>query len=150
VEYIDENYRTLADREQRAISGLSMGGFMTFWIAGKYPHLLAAAGSFCGSSEFVVGPKDFPVEYYHGDMYKNYEGLKVRLNYGDRDFIRAYHRDLNNKWLGIMDNYESHVYPGAHDVVGLEDMMVFFREVFDHPIEKPTQWNHIDVYPEFS
>lgn len=150
VEYIDDNYRTLADREQRAISGLSMGGFMTFWIAGKYPHLLAAAGSFCGSPEFVVGPKDFPVEYYHGDMYKNYGGLKVRLHYGDRDFIRAYHRDLNHKWLEIMDNYESHVYPGAHDVVGLEDMMVFFKETFDNPIEEPNRWNHIDVYPEFS
>src|SRR4030095_1145397 len=35
VNYIDAQYRTIADREHRAISGLSMGGFMTFWIAGK-------------------------------------------------------------------------------------------------------------------
>src|SRR5690606_31660118 len=55
VAYIDSNYRTLAKRENRAITGLSMGGFMTFWIAGKYPHLLAAAGSFCGSPEFEIG-----------------------------------------------------------------------------------------------
>ncbi|MBK6281520.1 MAG: hypothetical protein IPF54_01570 [Draconibacterium sp.] len=30
VEYIDSNYKTIADRDHRAISGLSMGGFMTF------------------------------------------------------------------------------------------------------------------------
>ena len=39
VSFIDANYRTIADRNHRAISGLSMGGFMSFWIGGKYPHL---------------------------------------------------------------------------------------------------------------
>ena len=48
VDHVDANYRTIADRNHRAISGLSMGGFMTFWIAGKYPHLVSAAGNFCG------------------------------------------------------------------------------------------------------
>ena len=80
VNYIDANYKTIADRNHRAISGLSMGGFMSFWIGGKYPHLLSAIGNFCGSAEFVVGPKDFPVEYRHLDMYKNYAGMNVRLN----------------------------------------------------------------------
>ena len=78
IDYIDTHYRTIADREHRAISGLSMGGFMTFWIGGKYPDLFSAAGNFCGSAEFVVGPKDFPVEYKHIDMYKNYGGMNVR------------------------------------------------------------------------
>lgn len=150
VTHIDANYRTIAKRENRAISGLSMGGFMSFWIAGKYPHLLAAAGSFCGSPEFQVGPRDFSVEYYHRDMYKNYEALKLRLHYGDRDFIRAYHRDINQYWLQVMDNYESQIYPGEHDVLGLDDMFKMFTEVFSKPIGKPRQWNHIDVYPEFS
>jgi S-formylglutathione hydrolase FrmB len=150
VQYIDATYRTKAVREQRAISGLSMGGFMSFWIAGKYPHLLSAAGSFCGSAEFVVGPRDFPVEYYHGYMYKNYEGLKLRLNYGDEDFIRAYHRDINRTWIPVMDNYETQVYPGAHDVVGLDDMFRFFVDVFNNPQDAPRQWSHIEVYPEFS
>ena len=38
ITYIDSHYHTIVDREHRAISGLSMGGFMSFWIAGKYPH----------------------------------------------------------------------------------------------------------------
>ncbi len=150
VDEIDANYRTLPDRNHRAISGFSMGGFMSFWIAGKYPHLLAAAGSFCGSAEFVVGPKDFPVEYHHLYMYKNYKGLKLRLNYGKDDFIRAYHRDIDRVWKPLIDNYESQVYDAAHSVCGIEDMFRFYAEVFNEPPAQPQQWHHIDVYPEFS
>ncbi|WP_277478754.1 alpha/beta hydrolase-fold protein [Catalinimonas alkaloidigena] len=150
VNYINGHYKTIADRNHRAISGFSMGGFMSFWIAGKYPHLLSAAGSFCGSSEFVVGPKDFPVEYHHKDMYKNYEGLKLRLHFGKDDFIRAYHRDIDRIWLQLMDNYDSQVYEGGHAVSGLADMFSFYADVFKSPPKVPQQWHHTDVYPEFS
>lgn len=150
VEHIDDHYNTMADREHRAISGLSMGGFMTFWIAGKYPHLLTAAGNFCGSPEFVVGPKDYPAEYRHLDMYKNYAGLKLRLHYGDKDFIRGYHEDLNRVWDPVTDNYEWKIYDAAHSTCGLGDMFDFVMETFDHPPPRPQQWDHIDVYPNFS
>ena len=36
VEHIDTNYRTLTDRENRGIIGHSMGGIMSFFLAGKY------------------------------------------------------------------------------------------------------------------
>ncbi len=149
VKHIDSNYRTIADREHRAISGLSMGGFMTFWIAGKYPHLVSAAGNFCGSTEFVVGPIDFPVEYRHQELYKNYEGLNVRLNYGDKDFIRAYHQDMNKIWTQVMDNYEYEIYDAAHSTAGLGEMFDFFMKSFQNPPGKPSKWHHVDVYPTF-
>tara|TARA_R110002050_G_scaffold300778_1_gene472552 strand:+ start:32912 stop:35137 length:2226 start_codon:yes stop_codon:yes gene_type:complete len=150
VEHIDTNFRTIADREHRAISGLSMGGFMTFWIAGKYPDLVSAAGNFCGSTEFVVGPKDFPVEYRHQEMYKNYAGVKVRLNYGDEDFIRAYHQDLNKVWTQVMDNYEFKIYRAGHSTCGLGEMFGFLMETFENPPAKPTKWDHADAYPSFA
>src|SRR5207237_10530586 len=59
VDYIDTNYRTIADREHRATSGLSMGGLMSFWVSGKYPDLVSSASNFMGSSEFLVRPLDF-------------------------------------------------------------------------------------------
>ena len=150
VGHIDTHYHTIADREHRGISGLSMGGFMTFWIAGKYPHLISAAGNFCGSAEFVVGPKDFPVEYRHIDMYKNYDGVKLRLNYGDKDFIRGYHEDLNRVWPELMTNYEWKVYDAAHSTCGLGEMFGFLLKTFESPLARPAQWDHIDVYPDFS
>ncbi|MDD4107892.1 MAG: alpha/beta hydrolase-fold protein [Prolixibacteraceae bacterium] len=150
VNYIDGNYRTVADREHRAISGLSMGGFMTFWVSGKHPHLVSAAGNFCGSAEFVVGSRDFPVEYKHMDMYKNYDGMNVRLNYGDKDFIRCYHKDMNKVWTRIMDNYEYEIYEAAHSTCGLGEMFTFLMKSFENPPTKPARWHHIDVYPSFS
>jgi|WetSurMetagenome_2_1015567.scaffolds.fasta_scaffold05143_5 S-formylglutathione hydrolase FrmB len=150
VKYIDANYNTIPDRNHRAISGLSMGGFMSFWIGGKYPQLISAIGNFCGSAEFVVGPEDFPVEYRHLDMYKNYAGINVRLNYGNADFIRYYHRDLNRVWTQVMDNYEYKIYKAEHSTCGLGEMFEFIMKTFKNPPEKPAEWDHIDVYPEFS
>ncbi len=150
VHYVDDHYRTIPDRKHRAISGLSMGGFMTYWIAGKYPDLVSAAGNFCGSTEFVAGPYDFPVEYRHLDMYENYGGVKVRLNYGDQDFIRDYHHDVNRIWTRVMDNYTYKVYHAAHSTCGLGEMFDFILNTFDDALSKPDTWSHIDVYPDFT
>jgi len=150
VEHIDASYRTVADRNHRAVSGLSMGGFMTMWVSGKYPHLVSAAGNFCGSAEFMVGPRLFPVEMRHADMYRNYEGVNVRLNYGDKDFIRYYHRDLNRIWTQVVDNYEYKIYDAAHSTCGMGEMFGFILRTFENPPAKPEKWNHIDVYPDFT
>jgi hypothetical protein len=150
IDYIDTHYHTLADREHRAISGLSMGGFMTFWIGGKYPQLFSGAGNFCGSAEFIIGPRNFPVEYRHIDMYKNYGGMNLRLNYGDKDFIRSYHQDMNRFWPQVMDNYEYKIYDAEHSTCGLGEMFEFLFNTFKNPPATPLRWDHVDVYPEFS
>lgn len=150
VNYIDDHFKTIANRQHRAISGLSMGGFMTFFLAAKYPHLVSSAGSFCGSPEFVIGPFDFPVEYRHLDMYKNFAGINVRLHYGDKDFIRDYHKDMNKTWSQLMDNYTWKVYDAEHSTCGLGDMFNSIMETFEKPLSKPERWNHTDVYPDFS
>jgi S-formylglutathione hydrolase FrmB len=151
INHIDANYKTLADRGNRAITGLSMGGFMSFMIGGKYPHLFSFVGSFCGSPEFTIGPKDFPVEYRHMDMYKNYGGMNVRLHFGSEDFIRDYHGDLNRVWTQVMDSYAFKIYPGEqHTTSGLGEMFEFAFNTFKNPPHKPSMWSHIDVYPEFS
>lgn len=150
VNYIDDHFQTLSDRQHRAVSGLSMGGFMSFWISAKYPHLVSAAGSFCGSPEFEVGPKSFPVEYRHIDMYKNFSGVDVRLHHGDKDFIRAYHQDMNRIWPQLMNNYQYKIYDGEHSTTGLGEMFSSFMKTFLDPPEKPEKWDHIEVYPEFS
>lgn len=149
VGFVDKNYRTKPERKYRGITGYSMGGFMSFWLAGKYPHLVSAAGSFCGSPEFVIGPKNFPVEYYHGDVHQNYKGVRLRLNYGIEDFIRAYHRDLNEIFENRLEYYEVSDYPGGHALSGFDDMFDFFNRSFESPLPLVRSWNHIDVYPHF-
>jgi S-formylglutathione hydrolase FrmB len=48
IPHIDKSYRTLAKKESRAITGLSMGGHGAITLSAKYPELFVAAGSMSG------------------------------------------------------------------------------------------------------
>lgn len=49
VPEIDARFRTIADRDHRAIAGLSMGGYGALKFGLKYPEKFVAAGSFSGA-----------------------------------------------------------------------------------------------------
>ncbi|NLZ19490.1 MAG: esterase [Bacteroidales bacterium] len=46
VKFIDKTYRTRADKNHRAIAGLSMGGFHSAYISANYPDLFGYVGLF--------------------------------------------------------------------------------------------------------
>jgi hypothetical protein len=150
VDFIDANFRTVADRDHRATAGLSMGGFMSFWIAGKYPQLVSSASNFMGSPEFFVGPRDFPVEYRHDEMYGNYEGVRTRLVTGSRDFIQFYHREMNAIWKYARDWHETEDFDSDHGTPGMAQTLAFHMNAFAHPLPRPAVWDHADVYPNFT
>ncbi len=49
IPMIDSTYRTFADREKRAMAGLSMGGMQTFQITLKHLDKFAYIGGFRGA-----------------------------------------------------------------------------------------------------
>jgi hypothetical protein len=149
VRHIDSTFRTIADRDHRATSGLSMGGFMSFWIAGKYPDLVGSASNFMGSSEFYAGPNGFPTEYRHTDMYRNYEGMRTRIVIGSRDFIRWYHRRMNAIWDFTRPHHEHEEFDWDHGTPGMAKTLGFHMEAFRNPLPRPSLWHHSDVYPSF-
>lgn len=59
---IDKKYRTLANRPNRAIAGLSMGGFGALKFGVKYPEMFTLAGSFSGAlfASSYRTPDDLP------------------------------------------------------------------------------------------
>ena len=63
VPFIDANYRTLADREHRAIAGFSMGGMQATLFGLKHPDLFSALAGFSGAAggfdDGHVDPKTF-------------------------------------------------------------------------------------------
>lgn len=149
VQFIDSHYRTIPDRDHRGISGLSMGGFMSFWVGGKYPHLVGSVSNFMGSAEFVVGPNDFPSEYLHTDMGRNYEGVRTRLVLGSKDFIRWYHWQMNKIWDFTRLNYEHETFEWDHGTPGMAKQLGFHMKAFANPLPKPEMWHHTDLYPTF-
>ncbi len=49
IQYVDKNYRTVAERKGRAINGISMGGFGAISLGLSHPELFCSIGSHSGS-----------------------------------------------------------------------------------------------------
>ena len=77
---IDSTYRTIPDRESRAMAGLSMGGMQTFQIALKHLDLFAYLGGFSGAGGGFGGAPFDPKTAHNGVMADAGEfNKKVRL-----------------------------------------------------------------------
>ena len=73
VPFIDATYRTLTDRENRAMAGLSMGSMQTQKIVFDHPELFASAGLFSGGlvikneeedySGVLLNPEEFAKQF---------------------------------------------------------------------------------------
>ena len=84
IPMIDATYRTLSDRENRAMAGLSMGGMQTFQITLKNLDKFAYIGGFSGAGGGFGGP--FDVATAHGGVM------------ADAD---AFNKKVKLVWLGI-------------------------------------------------
>ena len=62
VPFIDENFRTIADKRGRAIAGLSMGGYGALRYAARYPENFAFVASFSGALN-MLNPQQQRVIY---------------------------------------------------------------------------------------
>jgi Enterochelin esterase and related enzymes len=72
VKFVDNNYRTIKSKSDRAIAGLSMGGFHSMHISKQYPDLFNYVGLF---SAAIIPNKDVT-----SPVYQDLEGkLKVQF-----------------------------------------------------------------------
>jgi enterochelin esterase-like enzyme len=153
VSYIDSTYRTLTDRSNRAVIGHSMGGIISFFMAGKYPHLIGTAVSSKGSPEFFFGYPDNHSLYHVRYMFKNLYG--VRLFFATAKECELYY--LNNEVIsGALRetglDFAYRVYEGGHNITPdqFKDAFNFVVSSFKNPFPDPSRWNHADLYPDFN
>ena len=102
VSYVDKHYRTKADKQHRAIAGLSMGGFHSLHISKQYPDLFDYVGLYSAAI--------FPPEGSQSPIYQDFDGkLKTQFEkkpqlywiaIGDKDFL---YND-NVKYRKILDD----------------------------------------------
>ena len=149
MNYIDTTYRTNADRDHRGTSGISMGGWMSYWLASKYPHLIGSASNFMGGPEFVAGAKEFATELSPNQLYRNFEGQQTRFITGTNDFIRWYHREMHKIWNYTRSNHEVEEFVSAHGTPGIARTLGFHMNAFANPLPRPLAWSHADIYPAF-
>jgi len=70
IPYIDSHFRTIADRDHRAMAGLSMGGMQTFQVTFDHLDLFSYIGGFSGAAgPLVLGNEKLdPKTAFHGAL----------------------------------------------------------------------------------
>ena len=66
IPFVDKTYRTLTDRDHRAMAGLSMGGIQTFHITLNNLDLFSHIGGFSGAGGMLDDRKMDPKTDYNG------------------------------------------------------------------------------------
>lgn len=153
VSFIDSSYRTLSDRSHRAVIGHSMGGIMSFFLAGKYPDMIGSAFDSKGSPEFFIGTPATHSLYHVRYMFKNLYGVNLKfatakeceLFYLNNEVIQGALRET-----GLDFTYQ--VYEGPHNISPdqFKDAFNFAVASFKNPLPDPKRWHHSDLYPNFN
>lgn len=88
VPFIDGNYRTIVSRDNRAMAGLSMGGFLSRVTVFNHLDVFAWCGSFSGG--FAAKWNLFGKEYDYSELFATPESFNSRLKllyigYGEQE-----------------------------------------------------------------
>jgi hypothetical protein len=78
AERIDTTFRTIADRDHRAVTGAGVGGFYAIWQASKCPDLVGSASSSGAATEAPVGPRGFDLESALDELYSTLDPVRIR------------------------------------------------------------------------
>ncbi len=150
---IDGQYRTSADRQHRAITGLSMGGHGSLYLAVRHRDLFGQAGSLSGGVDIRPFPENWNLKTLLGEESSNQTNwdqnavinvvdslqpgdLRLLVDCGTGDFFYEVNRNLHQKLLqrNIAHDYVER--PGSHTWDywrgNVEYHLLFFSKGFPH------------------
>lgn len=149
--YIDAHYRTIASKQARAVTGLSMGGHGALYLAIKHREIFGAAGSMSGGVDFRPFPDNWDIKKYLGDYKSNTTvwdkntvvGLVDSLHNGDltimvdcgvKDFFMEVNRSLHQKLMAKNIDHDYTERPGEHNWEywnnAVKYQLLFFHQYF--------------------
>ena len=133
VPFIDSAYSTKADRNYRAITGLSMGGHGAFYLAMRNQSVFGNAGSIAGGLDIRPFPNNWQLNKVLGDISTssdNWEkntvinlmdnlditNLNLIFDCGISDFFLGVNRSMHQKLLQKKIPHDYTERPGAHNI----------------------------------
>ncbi len=141
--FVESRYPTRNDRRYRALSGLSMGGFGSFFLASRHTGLFSSAGSMSG----VLDLKPFAAPVLAGKTtidstccIVNWEGLKtgnlkLAFECGADDYLLAVNRNVHKRLTSMNIAHDYTERPGRHEwnywKNAIEYQLLFFRKYWD-------------------
>ena len=131
VKYVDSLYPTIANKSNRAITGLSMGGHGALYLAIRNQRIWGAAGSISGGVDFRpfknnwdlpkrLGPYSTHQSHWENNTVTNMlpllhgSKMKIIFDCGTEDFFHEGNKKLHEKMLQKNIVHEYSQRPGAH------------------------------------
>lgn len=158
---IDKTFRTIADRDHRAIAGLSMGGYGSIKFGMKYPEMFSLVGSFSGAlgaaafSEKSIGAIGKSLDAIYGPeesdarkandiflMVQQISAEKIKampffyVDCGTEDFLFKNNQDFVKLLVEKKVPHEFRQLPGGHNWVYWNSQVKEFLEVADKRLKK--------------
>jgi S-formylglutathione hydrolase FrmB len=152
IYFIDHHYKTIADRNHRAITGLSMGGHGGLFLSIRHKDVFGNAGSISGGVDIRPFPNNWDLKQRLGDTTcckQNWEkytvinvaddlknkDLHIIFDCGVDDFFIGVNRNLHRKLLDMKIDHDYIERPGAHTAAywknSIDYQLLFFRKAFD-------------------
>jgi enterochelin esterase-like enzyme len=108
IPMVDSTYRTIPDRDHRAMAGLSMGGMQTFQVTMNHLDMFAYIGGFSGAGGRFGPPGAAPL-----DIAKSYNGV-----FADS---KAFNNKVKLLWVGV----------GTAEPKMMHDGIIAFHQALD-------------------
>lgn len=152
VNFIDKTYRTIAGKNHRAITGLSMGGHGALFLALRHADVFGAAGSMSGGVDLKESRNRFDISKRIGDtilhakewhdltvinLIENYAGTPVKIIFdcGEKDIFVDGNRRLHQKMLQLKIPHTYIERPGEHNWMYWRDavpfQLLYFQKFFN-------------------
>ena len=153
IEYTDRHYRTVASRQGRAITGLSMGGHGALWNAFRHKDVFGAAGSTSGGVDIRPFPQNWEMSRQLGEFAANKKrwdehtvinqidkiqngDLAIIFDCGESDFFLEVNKDLHKRLLGRGIDHDFITRPGVHNSAywnnSIDYQILFFEKFFSN------------------
>ena len=151
-QYMDANYRTIANRKGRAITGLSMGGHGGIFLGFRHADLFSACGSMSGALHATVITQRYDVEKRLGDTLINRkywqdwsvlnviehypkDSLAIIIDCGTEDRVLAMNKAVHEKMIKLKIPHDYTERPGEHNWkywnTAIDYQLLFFKKHFE-------------------
>lgn len=151
INYVDQHYKTVARREGRAITGLSMGGHGAMWNAIRHSDVFGAAGTTSGGVDIRPFPKNWNMSDQLGEEASNQSvwdahtvinlvpsmkkgQLALIIDCGYDDFFLEVNKNFHEALLKQGIDHDFLLRPGAHNGDywnnSIDYQILFFQKYF--------------------
>jgi S-formylglutathione hydrolase FrmB len=149
--YIDSNFPTSANKDHRAITGLSMGGHGGLFLGMRHSNLFGNAGSVCGGVDIRPFPNSWDIKKSLGTIIENPQNwidysvvtiaknlkpnqLNIIFDCGVADFFIDVNRSLHQLLLTNKIDHDYTERPGGHNKAywsnSIDYQLQFFSKKF--------------------